>query len=99
MKNLILAFATLLFSNHASAQLEPKTSQGNTSDTVMIPKSPPDKNKIANKGILRRNTLEVGGGKPDPVKKDIKTDEPVPIPTVPPKSRVETVADTITKKK
>lgn len=99
MKNLIIAFATLLSSNYAAAQLDPKTSQGNTSDTILIPKQPTDKTKIANKGILRRNSMEVGGGKPDPVKKDIKTNEPVPIPNPPAKSRVEAVADTITKKK
>lgn len=98
MKRMIMLFAVFLIGNCGLAQLDPKTSQGNTSDTITTPRQR-DTTKTANKGILRRNALEVGGGKPDPIKKDIKTDAPVPVPQVPAKSRVEKVADTITKKK
>lgn len=96
---MITTVFTMLF-NYASAQMEPKTSQGNASDTVAVPtpRKANDQTTIANKGILKRNTIEAGTGRPDPIKKDIKTNQPIP-PLMPQaKSRVEAVVDTITPK-
>lgn len=84
----------------ATAQMDPKTSQGNASDTVSVPtpRKANDQTTIANKGILKRNTIEAGTGRPDPIKKDINSNQPVP-PLMPKaKSRVEAVVDTITVK-
>lgn len=99
MKKIQITILALAFSTYAIAQIEPKTSQG-TTDTIAAPinTSAADKTKIANKSILKRNTLDAGMGKPDPIKKDIKTNEPVPPPTPTTKSRVEAVTDTITRK-
>lgn len=97
-KKILLLMASLAF-GFANAQLEPKTSQGKSTDTVIVPvaRKANDKTVIANKSILKRNTLDAGMGRPDPIKKDIHTNEPVPTP-IPAKSRVEAVADTITRK-
>lgn len=92
----------MLAFTYASAQLEPKTRQLKKDDTIGVQQSrrqPADKTVIANKSILKRNTLESGMGKPTPVKKDIESNNPLPIPVQTEKNRVELVTDTITKKK
>ena len=100
-KTLTILTACMAF-GYASAQMEPKTRQLKKDDTTGIQQSrhkPADKTVIANKSILKRNTLESGMGKPSPVKKDIESNEPVPTPVQTERNRVELVVDTITKKK
>lgn len=102
MKKIVMTFAAMLAFTYASAQLEPKTTQIKKDDTTGIQQTrhkPADKKVIANKSILKRNTIESGMGKPSPVKKDIESNEPVPTPTQTERNRVELVTDTITRKK
>lgn len=102
MKKIIMTFAAMLAFTYASAQLEPKTRQLKKDDTIGVQQSrrqPADKTVIANKSILKRNTLESGIGKPTPVKKDIESNNPFPTPVQTEKNRVELVTDTITRKK
>ncbi|UPT70426.1 MAG: hypothetical protein M0D53_15265 [Flavobacterium sp. JAD_PAG50586_2] len=102
MKKIIMTFAAMLAFTYASAQLEPKTRQLKKDDTIGVQQSrrqPADKTVIANKSILKRNTLESGMGKPSPVKKDIESNNPMPTPVQTEKNRVELVTDTITRKK
>ncbi|MCF6131874.1 hypothetical protein [Flavobacterium wongokense] len=100
MKKIFMAFATTMMFGYASAQMEPKTTTVKKDDTtgVQVLRRPPDKTVIANKSILKRNTLDAGMGKPDPIKKDIHSNEPVPKPAPTTQSRVEAVVDTITPK-
>lgn len=102
MKKIIMTFAAMLAFTYASAQLEPKTRQIQKDDTTGIQQTrhkPADKTVIANKSLLKRNTLESGTGKPSPVKQDIESNEPIPAPVQTERNRVELVTDTITKKK
>lgn len=102
MRKIVTTIAACFIFGYASAQLEPKTTQIRKDDTTGIQQSrhrAPDKTVIANKSILKRNTIESGMGKPSPVKRDIESNEPVPAPTQTQKNRVELVTDTITRKK
>ena len=87
-----MVFAVMMVFGYATAQLEPKTSQRQTSDTINVPvnTSKSDDN-IANKGILHRNTLEAGTGKPDNIKRKLNQ---APTPTQPniPRVKTDTVA-------
>jgi hypothetical protein len=99
MKKILMAFATTMMFGYASAQMEPRTATLKKDDTtgVQVLRRPPDKTVIANKNILKRNILDAGMGKPDPIKRNIKSNEPTPTaPTT--QSRVEVVVDTITPK-
>ena len=89
-----MAFAALLTFGVANAQLEPKTSQGTTPDTIIAPAKSKSPDEIANKGILHRNTIESGAGKPDNIKR--KLNQPA-TPTQPNIPRVKT--DTTTPKR
>lgn len=74
MKTISVLISTLAF-GYATAQIEPKTSQVKPADTTTVP-VPHNKSddSIANKGILKRNTIESGMGKPESAKrKKIKT--------------------------
>ena len=71
MKNLIMTFGACMVFGYATAQLEPKTSQGTTPDTIVSTTKSGDRTNIANKDILKRNTLESGIGKPDNIKRKI----------------------------
>lgn len=88
-KKIVMAFAASMVFGYATAQLEPKTNQKQTSDTIAIPQPPKSDDNIANKGILHRNTLEAGSGKPDNIKR--KLNDP-PTPTQPniPRVKVDT---------
>lgn len=66
-----MALGACMAFGYATAQLEPKTSQGMASDTVVTAKKSADRTTIANKDILKRNTIESGIGKPDNIKRKI----------------------------
>lgn len=88
--------ATLVF-GYANAQLEPKTKQLQSSDTVVVQvnKAKSD-DEIANKSILHRNTLESGTGKPDNIKR--KLYQP-PTPQQPNIPRIKTDTTTVRNKR
>lgn len=67
---MMMVFACMVF-GYATAQLEPKTSQGTTPDTIVSATKSGDRSSIANKDILKRNTIESGIGKPDNIKRKI----------------------------
>ncbi len=81
MKNIIMAVVATMTFGYASAQLEPKTSQGTTFDTIVKPITNKETTNPANDGILNRNTIESGIGKPGPIKRDIYSNEPVQTPS------------------
>jgi hypothetical protein len=76
MKTAILIFAVCMIFDFATAQIEPKTSQGATPDTIITTSKRGDRTNIANKDILKRNTIESGIGKPDNIKRKIPTAAP-----------------------
>jgi hypothetical protein len=86
MKKILMAFAASMVFGYAAAQLEPKTSQGTAPDTIIAPVTNKSPDEIANKGILHRNTLESGAGKPDNIKRKInkrtKPTDPQIIPRI-----------------
>jgi hypothetical protein len=73
MKNIAMAFAAFMVFGCALAQIEPKTSQGTTPDTIITTTKSGDRTNIANKDILKRNTIESGIGKPDNIKRKLPT--------------------------
>ena len=75
MKKIVMIFAACLTFVYASAQLEPKTTQIRSSDTASGPitSQSADRTNIANKDIRKRNTIESGIGKPDNIKRKIRT--------------------------
>ncbi len=81
MKKILMVFAASMVFGYASAQLEPKTSQGTTFDTIVPPVTNKEVQNPANEGIVKRNTIESGIGKPGPVKRDIYSNEPVKTPS------------------
>ena len=85
MKKILIAFTATFSFGYATAQVEPATSQKKTTDTVVIA-APQSDDDIANKGILHRNTIESGGGKPDNIKRKInkrtKPTDPQIIPRI-----------------
>lgn len=93
-KNIVMTFAAFMVFGYAAAQVEPVTSQKKTTDTIIVPTEKSDDN-TANKGILHRNTLEAGTGKPDNMKRKLnkktKPTDPQPLPKV--------KVDTTTKKR
>jgi hypothetical protein len=94
MKKILMAFAASMVFGNAAAQLEPKTSQGTTPDTIIAPATNKSPDEIANKGILHRNTLESGAGKPDNIKRKLNQPSTPQQPNIP---RVKT--DTTTPKR
>ncbi|MGV3696025.1 hypothetical protein [Flavobacterium sp.] len=70
MKKILMAFAASMTFGYAAAQMEPKTNQQQKSDTI-VPPATADPESIANKGIIKRNTLEAGSGKPDNIKRKL----------------------------
>jgi hypothetical protein len=94
MKQMLMTLVASMVFGIAAAQLEPKTNQQQTSDTIVPPATNKSPDEIANKGILHRNTIESGVGKPDNIKR--KLNDP-PTPTQPNIPRVKT--DTTTPKR
>jgi len=74
MKKILIVVASFIFGN-AIAQLEPKTSQKQVSDSIVLPTPAKSDDNIANKGIIKQNTIESGLGKPDNIKR--KKDKPL----------------------
>ena len=75
MKKIIMIFAACLTYGYALAQVEPKTTQIRSLDTASGPltSKSADRTNIANKDIRKRNTIESGIGKPDNIKRKIRT--------------------------
>ena len=90
MKKILIILASFVFTT-AVAQLEPKTSQKQTSDSIMLPTPAKSDDNIANKGIIKQNTIESGLGKPDNIKR--KKDKLLkPQPPIKPKTFKDTTA-------
>lgn len=82
MKNLLMFCAACLIFTSAAAQLEPKTSQKPVSDTIIPVNTNKSDDNIANKGIIKTNTIESGLGKPDNIKRKLKLPKPTTAPPV-----------------
>lgn len=90
MKKILIVLVLFAFGT-AVAQLEPKTSQKQTSDSIVLPTPAKSDDNIANKGIIKQNTIESGLGKPDNIKR--KKDKPLKTqPTIKPKTFKDTTA-------
>lgn len=70
-----MIFAACVHFGYALAQPEPKTTQVQPLDTASGPitSKSADRTNIANKDIRKRNTIESGIGKPDNIKRKIRT--------------------------
>jgi hypothetical protein len=76
MKKILMAFAATFVFGSVTAQLEPKTSQKQDTDSIALPRPVKSEDNIANRGIIKQNTIESGLGKPDNIKR--KKNKPLP---------------------
>jgi alkyl sulfatase BDS1-like metallo-beta-lactamase superfamily hydrolase len=90
MKKTAMALAAAMIFGYAAAQVEPQTAQKKTTDTIQIPVNDKSDDNIANKGILHRNTLEAGIGKPDNIKRKINKRTRPTDPQIIPRVKVDT---------